>query len=654
VEAGSTTVDRKLSLSTLLDNPHVPTPPALALQIIDKVSQPDCAPRDILVLLQQDPGLCGKVLKTVNSSLFGLPRPVASLDRAIAVLGLKPLRSLVLGLSLPAIQKPSSDGQVWKYWHESVSGAVIARELAVKLRRPDPDGDLVAALLRDIGTLVLQQLFPDEYRALWTDSAAGGQCERETAAFGIDHTEVSAGILNSWRMPEDVVLPIRYHHYPARLPEVSQHIRQRAWLLCFAAKTARMGVHHSNLLGEVVQLARTHFGMDQPALVKFLESVTPKIEDFAKILQIEIGQCHNFAAIVSAGCEELVRLTVESSRNTQPPSAPLPQAGVAGPIARTTAKAAPVPQRLSTPAIKPSPSKPAPSTQDFDLACLEKGTAKGANLGGYEVQQILGRGAMGVVFKALDPVLQRFVAIKMLTRERLVLSEARERFQREARAAAAVQHPNVITIHAVGEFNCMPYLVMEYVAGLSLQDKLDQNGALPMAEVIGCARQLAAGLEAAHSKGVIHRDIKPANLLVHSASGTVKITDFGLARVQDGKCLSTAGMFVGTPLYMAPEQFSGKGVDHRADLFSFGSVLYTLCTGRPAFEGDTLVALMMKVRESVPTAACAVRAETPPWLGDLIRKLHAKDPNDRLPTAAEALRIIEKHGSTLPPSSGRR
>ncbi len=187
---------------------------------------------------------------------------------------------------------------------------------------------------------------------------------------------------------------------------------------------------------------------------------------------------------------------------------------------------------------------------------------------------------MGVVFKAYDPALDRFAAIKMLTPQFLVSADARERFKREARAVAAIQHESVITIYAVSEVHCLPYLVMEYLPGTTLQDRVEKEGALPLADVIRYGRQIASGSAAAHQQRVIHRDIKPANILLGREAGSIKITDFGLARDLDETRLSHDGMMVGTPLFMAPEQFTGKGVDHRSDLFSLGSVLYTLPPAR--------------------------------------------------------------------------
>src|SRR5262249_44715391 len=206
-------------------------------------------------------------------------------------------------------------------------------------------------------------------------------------------------------------------------------------------------------------------------------------------------------------------------------------------------------------------------------------------IGSYEILDEIGRGGMGVVYKALDPALHRVVAIKVLAPQLAVSGAARKRFEREARAAAAVCHEHVVTIHAVEEFKGLPYLVMHYVAGVSLQDKISSCGPLPVAEVLRIGTQTAAGLAAAHAQGLIHPDVKPANILLENGCGPVQLTDFSLARAIDDASVTQSGVVTGTPQYMAPEQARGEPLDARADLFSLGSVLYTLCTGRPPFRG---------------------------------------------------------------------
>ncbi len=200
--------------------------------------------------------------------------------------------------------------------------------------------------------------------------------------------------------------------------------------------------------------------------------------------------------------------------------------------------------------------------------------------GGYEITGVIGCGGMGVVLKGLDVALNRYVAIKALAPHLATSAAARLRFAREAKAAAAVVHENVVAIHAVSEANSLPYLVMPYIRGESLQKRLDAQGPLSTLEVLRIGRQTAAGLAAAHAQGLVHRDIKPANILLEDGVERLKITDFGLARAADDASLTRSGVIAGTPQFMSPEQARGEAIDARSDLFSFSRAV--CCTAPPA------------------------------------------------------------------------
>jgi WD40 repeat protein len=280
--------------------------------------------------------------------------------------------------------------------------------------------------------------------------------------------------------------------------------------------------------------------------------------------------------------------------------------------------------------------------EELTLAFLSPPETPGrpGRLGPYEIQEVLGRGGMGVVLRAFDPGLQRVVAIKVMRPELAASASARRRFIREARAAAAVRDEHVIDIHAVEEADGLPYLVMEYVAGVSLQERLDRGGPLEVREVVRIGMQAAAGLAAAHAHGLVHRDVKPANILLENGVERVRLTDFGLARVADDASLSQSGVVAGTPQYMAPEQARGEPVDVRADLFSLGSVLYAMCTGRPPFQAPGTMAVLKRVCEDTPRPVREINADVPEWLADVITRLHAKDPAGRFQSAAEVAQVL--------------
>ena len=235
------------------------------------------------------------------------------------------------------------------------------------------------------------------------------------------------------------------------------------------------------------------------------------------------------------------------------------------------------------------------------------------------------------------------VAIKVMAPQLAASHIARQRFMREAQVAAALVHDHIVTIHGVAEANGLPYLVMQFVGGCSLQERLDHGEPLQLEEILRIGSQVASGLAAAHAQGLVHRDVKPANLLLEEGTERVKITDFGLARAVDDVSISTTGVVAGTPQFMAPEQAEGRVVDRRADLFSLGSVLYTLCTGSPPFRAKGAVATLKRVCEERPRPIRELNPASPDWLVAIIGKLHAKDPALRFQSAADVVKLLGQH-----------
>lgn len=268
-------------------------------------------------------------------------------------------------------------------------------------------------------------------------------------------------------------------------------------------------------------------------------------------------------------------------------------------------------------------------------------------LGHYEILECLGQGGFGIVFRAFDDSLQRVVAVKVLAPALTTTSPPRKRFLREARLSAQVRHDHVVGIYAVEE-RPTPYLVMEYIRGETLQQRLDRIGPLEVPEVLRLGGQIARGLAAAHEQGLIHRDIKPGNILLEQGlEERVKISDFGLARAVDDAQLTQSGIIAGTPMFMAPEQARGESIDQRADLFSLGSVLYTMVCGRPPFRASNSVAVLKRVCDDTPRPIQELIPETPQWLCDIIARLQAKDPAERFQSAVEVADLLGKGPSQI-------
>ncbi len=259
---------------------------------------------------------------------------------------------------------------------------------------------------------------------------------------------------------------------------------------------------------------------------------------------------------------------------------------------------------------------------------------EGEKLGKYEIRGVLGKGAMGTVYDALDPVIDRRVAIKTAVRPDPNDAEAVDefaRFKREAQAAGRLAHPNIVGIFDYGETDSLAYIVMEFIDGRSLKAVLDANERLPPREIVRVMEGLLAGLAYSHERGVVHRDIKPANIML-TRDGTVKIADFGIARIESSS-MTQAGTIMGTPAYMSPEQFMGQTVDLRTDIYSAGVVLYQMLTGERPFDGS-MTAIMHKVLNTDPPRPSDLSVTAPHAFDAVVARAMAKRPDARFPNAA--------------------
>jgi eukaryotic-like serine/threonine-protein kinase len=282
-----------------------------------------------------------------------------------------------------------------------------------------------------------------------------------------------------------------------------------------------------------------------------------------------------------------------------------------------------------------------------------------SKLGRFELVSEIGRGAMGIVYKAKDPMLERTVAIKTinLTMDKDGAEMYEKRFYQEARAAGGLNHPNIVTIYDIGRSESLCYMAMEYIEGAELRTLLLPGKPLPVQKALSIAAQVAEGLAYAHERGVVHRDIKPANIMVPE-TGPVKITDFGIARMRSSNVQTQTGMMMGSPKYMSPEQVIGKRADHRSDLFSLGVILYEMLTGAAPFTGESVNAVMYQIVNFVPPAPSAINPATPPALDTIVARMLAKAVDERAQSAAEIARGLrdcehQVHGapsatSTLP------
>ncbi len=269
------------------------------------------------------------------------------------------------------------------------------------------------------------------------------------------------------------------------------------------------------------------------------------------------------------------------------------------------------------------------------------------NYGRYQIKEELGKGSMGVVYRAHDPQIDRLVALKVLRHDRVTSEAFVQRFLKEAKAIGRLSHPNIVTVYDVGRDHGTIYIAMEFLEGPPLNEVI-QEKRLTLGEIVDLGVQMAEALDYAHQKGIVHRDIKPTNIIV-TPDGQAKITDFGIARIEDPSAIqqTQAGEILGTPVYMSPEQVMGRPVDGRSDLYSLGVILYELSTQKRPFRGDSIAAIFRAITQDTPAEPAITDSSISRELSGLVMKSLNKRPDERLQTGkamAEALKacLVER------------
>ena len=254
-------------------------------------------------------------------------------------------------------------------------------------------------------------------------------------------------------------------------------------------------------------------------------------------------------------------------------------------------------------------------------------------IGRYEIKEMIGEGAMAKVYRAFDPEINRSVAFKVLKEDHCVDEEYLSRFLREAKAAGALSHSGIVTVYDVGKLEKSPYIMMELLDGCDLGEVLKNNKKLPLKQTLIIALQLAKSLDYAHKSGIVHRDVKPDNIIVLPDGESIKVADFGIARMNEGEEAqkTQVGSVLGTPRYMSPEQALGDPVDGRSDLFSVGTIMYEMLSGNKAFDAGNMATLMIQIAQKQPEPLKTLCPEIPAGVRQIIHKLLQKSPDKRFP-----------------------
>lgn len=369
-------------------------------------------------------------------------------------------------------------------------------------------------------------------------------------------------------------------------------------------------------------------------LAAFISFVCPSCQKPLKVkgeLAGKRGKCPN--------CQNAVVVPSAAQAVTTPGAVYSPVTG--------QASVASIPAHMATMAPNDTASGEDEGSPNLDFLAPPQNPGELGTLGSYRVLKVLGAGGMGMVLQAEEPALKRMVALKVMLPELAAKEVNRQRFLREAQATAAIEHPNIVAIHQVGQDRGVPFIAMPFLKGESLDQRLKREKKLSPAECVRIGRQVAGGLAAAHEHGLIHRDIKPGNIWLEAKTNLVKIVDFGLARglAGDDVALTKSGAILGTPAYMSPEQASGQKVDHRCDLFSLGAMLYQMLTGELPFQGQDTLSLLMALATAEPRPIHQLNPDVPRPLEELVMVLLAKDPEMRPSTAkdvAEGLTAVEE------------
>ncbi len=565
------------------------------------VSDPAIQMSDLAKMILADPVLTAKILRLANSPYFGMQNKIDSISHALMILGLQNIKNILYREGLLQLFPMGSAKQkdaLAALWTHSTLTSVCASCLADLFDGLNQGTLFTLGIIHDIGKLVILgmprvQSFDGEF---WDKLPRGFYIQDEDELLGVNHAVIGKMALEQWGFSDLMVHSVAMHHMPAYVHADSLHqdgdIQKYITALFIADQIARLLTGRIDLLTPLADSYRTC--VDRNRLLA-------KLTDTTFLSQIR-------EAAILADSEFPVK--------PAPAAASAPIAAVVGQTNNASHKTDGRFQGDATAVIaRPEPGK---------------------TIGRYEIIGELGRGAMGTVYLGRDPLINREVAIKTLRYghgDDEEMAAAKKRFFREAEAAGRLTHPNIVTVYDVGEYQGTAYMAMELLDGTDLVSFCSKDSLLPFDDVVKIVSTVAVALDYAHKNGVVHRDVKPGNIRILSR-GDIKVVDFGIAKVMDTS-KTQAGVIIGSPNYMSPEQIEGRAVDGRTDLFSLGVLFYELLTGEKPFVGESITTLMHNiVSQPAPPIKDLIPA-VPEYCGRILEKALAKKMEDRYQSGQE-------------------
>jgi len=564
------------------------------VQLQKMVNDPSVQMADLSKIILSDPVMTAKILRMANSSYFGLQQKIDSISHALMLLGLQNLKNLLYREGLRELFQAESavhQEAVATLWKHSSLTSVCAQSLCGLFDGLNRGTLFTLGIIHDIGKLIIldlpqaKQLTPD----FWTRYPASVSLAEEDQLLGVNHAVIGGLALTHWNFSELMTDVVGAHHAPS-FAEAEHDVQidekmKYTIVLFLADQLARLFANWQD--------GRVHTYRLKPVYAALVD----KNQLMNKILDA------NFLAQI----REAERLAMDEKGGGAPSE---PE------------------RRERTPQI-------------FSSSAAGQAQSPIRTIGRYEVSSEIGHGMMGIVYRARDPLINREIAVKTLRyqdTDEKEIEQAKSRFFTEARMIGRLSHPNIVTIHDVGDFRGGTYIAMEFLDGTDLTPFCDKQNPLALAEIIRIISSAALALDYAHQMGVVHRDIKPGNIRVLQ-NGTVKVIDFGIAGIA-GRSGPKSGVLWGSPNYMSPEQIAGRSPDGRSDLYSLGVVFYELLTGRKPFLADNVHELFDLIKSAAPHPLLAIAPDIPPEIAAVVDKCLAKEKEQRFATGVDLAQAL--------------